>query len=221
MFPSSNPGTEENKFKQRLVGALVLIALAVIIIPLIIDFRKDYDHVIKSTNIPPKPDDFRIEVVPLTPPEDANSLPTLKDSEDIVSESSPAGQEIPSTAAAEPSLSAKPREPVVQAEATPGAVKTDTSKTVAVAKPANETVRVDDRGWIVQLGSFSSKENAEDLRNQLQKKGYKAFVDEVAVGGKQIQRVRIGPMEKKPQAEAIRDKLAAEMKLDVIVVSDR
>jgi len=41
----------------------------------------------------------------------------------------------------------------------------------------------------------------------------------VSVDGKPIQRVRIGPLDKKSGAQAIRDKLAAEMKLDAIVLS--
>lgn len=50
---------------QRIVGALVLLALAVIIIPMVLDFRKGYDVSIDKTNIPPRPDDFRVEVLPL------------------------------------------------------------------------------------------------------------------------------------------------------------
>ena len=76
-------------------------------------------------------------------------------------------------------------------------------------------------GWIVQLGSFSNKQNAEDLRDQLLKKDYKAFVDEVNVDGKLIQRVRIGPFVKKSGADATRDKLAIELKLDAIVLGNQ
>ncbi len=50
---------------QRIVGALVLLALAVIIIPMVLDFRKGYDVTIDKTNIPPKPDDLRVEILPL------------------------------------------------------------------------------------------------------------------------------------------------------------
>src|SRR3989304_2227333 len=75
MFSSMKSENGENKIKQRLVGALVLIALAVIIIPLILDFRKDYGTVIKGTNLPPKPEDCRVEVVPIQPPQGATTPP--------------------------------------------------------------------------------------------------------------------------------------------------
>jgi len=68
MLSAPKSTDDTSRFKQRLVGALVLIALAAIVIPLMLDFRKDYGHVIKGTNIPPKPDDFRVEVVPIKPP---------------------------------------------------------------------------------------------------------------------------------------------------------
>jgi len=66
MFSPPGSDNADSKIKQRLVGAAVLIALAVIIVPMILDFRKDYDHVIKGTNIPPKPDDFHVEVCAFT-----------------------------------------------------------------------------------------------------------------------------------------------------------
>lgn len=208
MFASPKPEDEENKFKQRIVGALVLIALAVIIVPLVLDFRKDYGRVIKGTNIPPKPDDFRVEVMPLTPPEDLKTLPANGEPAETSSPAPPPESAAPA---------ATPPKTVKQ-EPAPGPAKTVTAK--KPAPPPGETASTTvEEGWIVQLGSFSSKQNAEDLRDQIQKKGFKAFVDEVMVDGKPIQRVRIGPMEKKSGAEAIRDKLAADMKLDAIVLS--
>jgi len=223
MFSSPKSEVEDNKIKQRIVGALVLIALAVIIVPLLLDFRKDYDHVIKGTNIPPKPDDFHVEVVPLNPPEELKSLPAVEDSDEV--------KKTPSTETAGPGTSAEkpatsPAKAAPKTAIAKPAVKA--AKTTAASKPAKEASEKEapkqestpvEEGWIVQLGSFSNKENAEELRDQLQKKGYKAFVDEVSVDGKPIQRVRIGPLDKKSGAQAIRDKLAAEMKLDAIVLS--
>ncbi len=63
---------QENKLKQRVVGGLVLLALAVIFIPMVLDFRKDYDQVINGTNIPPKPKEMRVETFAL------NQTPQVK-----------------------------------------------------------------------------------------------------------------------------------------------
>jgi len=234
MFSPPGSDNEESRIKQRLVGALVLIALAVIIVPLFLDFRKDYDHVIKGTNIPPKPDDFHVEVVPLVPPGDfkappgdikappeENKLPPgdinpPPDSTDQdESESAPPPPASPAPANVKKPPAAKPVVPAPKAEA----AKPPDKAPVAAVQNKESPAATEGDAWIVQLGSFSNIQNAEDLREQLQKKGYKAFVDDVRVNDRTIHRVRIGPIDKKAEAEAVRDKLAPEMKLDASVFS--
>jgi DedD protein len=74
--------------------------------------------------------------------------------------------------------------------------------------------------WVVQVGSFSSQENARVLRDQLRAKGYKAvFMDRDMIDGKPVLRVRIGPELERTRSEQVREKLAREMKLDGVVVS--
>ena len=54
--------------KQRLVGAVVLVSLAVIFIPMILDGRDPSVNYITKSNIPPKPErDFVSRVIPLQP----------------------------------------------------------------------------------------------------------------------------------------------------------
>lgn len=229
--------------KQRLVGGLVLVALAVIFVPLILDFRKDYDHVIRGTNIPPKPDDFHVEVVPLKPPEE--TLPpaeSLANSEADISNSAEAESAAPPPAPApveKKPVEKKPaaEKPVAKPEAEkPAAAKapaTEVKKPVAAAaetKPAKAATvekapakttaaSADENAWVIQVGSFSNVKNAANLRDKLQSKGYEAFIDDVRVDDRTIHRVRIGPLDKKAAADAVRDKLAIEMKLDARVFS--
>lgn len=49
------------------------------------------------------------------------------------------------------------------------------------------------RGWVLQVASFTEKSKAETLRNNLQAKGYRAFVRHVTRDGKPVSRVLIGP----------------------------
>jgi DedD protein len=56
---------------HRMVGALVLIALAVILVPMILDFNAGQGPLSNRDVIPEKPRDFRIEEVPLIAPGDA------------------------------------------------------------------------------------------------------------------------------------------------------
>ena len=63
MSPSKESDIQESSFKQRLVGAMVLIALVVIFVPMVLDFRQNSDKVISGSNMPPQPEDFNIEVL--------------------------------------------------------------------------------------------------------------------------------------------------------------
>lgn len=62
--------------------------------------------------------------------------------------------------------------------------------------------------WVVQLGSFSSKENAERLAAGLRSDGYAAFLSELQAGSGALQRVRIGPQKNRESANAIAKQLA-------------
>ena len=57
--------------QHRLVGALVLIALAVIVVPLMLDFDAGQIPLSARDNIPEQPRDFHVEEVPLAVPGDA------------------------------------------------------------------------------------------------------------------------------------------------------
>ena len=68
--------------------------------------------------------------------------------------------------------------------------------------------------WVVQLGSFSSEENAEALNQKLRKAGFKAFVEPLKQNTGTVYRVRIGPELKRSDADAINDRLKKNMPLD-------
>ncbi len=189
---------QENKVKQRIVGGVVLLALAVIFIPMVLDFRKDYDQVINGTNIPPKPKDFRIETFEL------NETPQIKvprlapeDSVEEKLQQHPLVQQKRATDAAAPKVVAP--KPVVAEKSRPS------------AKPLGE-------GWTVQVGSFGSEKNAQGLRNKIRQRGFSAFVDSVHVKGKLSHRVRVGPEADKGKANTLKKVLQKEMGLKGLVI---
>jgi len=61
--------------------------------------------------------------------------------------------------------------------------------------------RVGLTAWIIQVGSFSKKENAENLVNTLRQKDFSAFMEQAEIGGKQVFRVRVGPVVDRGKAE--------------------
>ena len=73
-------------------------------------------------------------------------------------------------------------------------------------------------GWVIQLGSFSKKENAIDLRNRLRLQKYDSFVDQTSNAANQKRyRVRIGPFLQKGDAESTNKNIKTKLQLDGLI----
>jgi cell division septation protein DedD len=74
-------------------------------------------------------------------------------------------------------------------------------------------------GWVVQLGSFSNRANAQGLVTGLQAQGYPAFIEELAEDTESIFRVRVGPELKREDAETIRLSLVEKTGIKGIILT--
>ncbi|MFO7326119.1 MAG: SPOR domain-containing protein [Pseudomonadota bacterium] len=63
--------------------------------------------------------------------------------------------------------------------------------------------------WWVQLGSFSSEQNAQGLAGRMRARGFSIQVSKVQSGGRDLFRVRAGPEKSREAALALRSRLAA------------
>ncbi len=192
----------DEQLKQRLVGAAVLVLLAVIFIPMILDRPGEPEVTIEHPQLPSKSEaEFNSRVVPLSEPE--TPLVDAERKRQAVSESKPA----------------EPPAPVATARQAPARTVT---KEKAVASPPSETAKAPPAGasaaWAIQLGSFSSAKNAMALRDSLKKKGYVAFIETARVGDKEITRVFVGPELARERAEELVKKLQADTELKGMVV---
>jgi DedD protein len=70
----------------------------------------------------------------------------------------------------------------------------------------------------VQLGSFQSRSNADNLTRQLKEQGFTAFVLEGGSGTAVRYRVRVGPLSDRESAERMAAKLKS-LKHDASLVS--
>lgn len=192
--------------KQRLVGAVILVSLAVIFIPMLLDGEQEGGMPMFGSNVPDNPD-YRFEPleIPLEPvepiPEEKPRLidkPEPSEAESVTEEK-PTDE--PEETPAPPAKEASPDE-------APAPVTTE-------AEPQTEGRQV---GWVVQVGSFSSSQNALALRDKLRNKGFTAFVEKLKTDGKIIYRVRIGPELKRKDAEAQLDRLQRQMQMKGIVM---
>ena len=120
---------------------------------------------------------------------------------------------------AESSIPANPIDPV-PAEAQPAPEASEQAVTAAPPlMPENaEEQRLDTANlpvsWSVQLASLSSRENAEKLQKTLRSQGYNAYI-RTADG---MNRVFVGPLVERAEANRLRDQLQRQHKLDGFVV---
>jgi DedD protein len=177
----------EVQVRERLVGALVLVAIVVLFVPALLKgpareratadtiSQQSIEIPVRGTNEPAREE----MLVPEAPSPPQTAVP-------IVEEPLPRAE-------APPAIAARLEPAPVPA---PKAAEPD-SVVVASGQPA----------WAVQLGAFSTREKAESLAADLRKRGYAAFVLEHRANGKVLHRVRVGPEQDRARAAAIAERL--------------
>lgn len=192
---------------QRIVGALVLVALAVIFVPMLFN-REDAGQqvAVDAPPMPATPAAPVIETEPVAVPEpEAEPFP---EEFEIVEEG-------PATEADAPAAPIEPAPAVV--EPLPSTEPTTKQAPVA-APPASSEPRLDASNlpvsWSVQLASLSSRENADKLQQTLRSQGYNAYI-RTADG---MNRVFVGPLVERAEANRLRDQLQRQQKLNGFVV---
>lgn len=201
---------ERGLLKQRIVGGLVLVAVAVIVIPFVLDFGHEREWWGHHDNLPAPPEQgFVTRVLPLenwARQADAELAAGMESLDKPVAPpaSAPAAVAPASPATAKPAPTMTPAPPVAS---------------VPPSVPAAPAAGAAGGGaWVVQLGSFSSKKNADDLAEFLNKRGFRAFVERNAQGGDAVYRVRIGPEKERTGADALRARVERETQLRAIVL---
>jgi DedD protein len=173
--------------KQRIVGALVLVALAVIFLPMLFSREDELRQVV--VDAPAMPQAPAIPEVALDPVEVPQPI---------------APEQVPPVEPLEvPEVAEAPTEPAV---ATPAAVEPSKAERLdASSLPVS---------WSVQLASLSSRERAVELQQRLRAQGYNAYVR--SVDG--MNRVFVGPVIERAEANRLRDQLNRQQKLNGFIV---
>jgi DedD protein len=190
MSEQSDPHFRRQRIWHRVVGAAVLLALLVILIPFILDLRDEEGGAISRSNIPERPPGFRVEEIPLSTPEEIRRA--LQDPPPIETASPQADE---------------PRD-----------VETTAGSTIAPAPAGEDAPGAAPRAYAVQVGSFSSEENALALRDRLRQRGYSAFLDRASIDGRTVFRVLVGPDARREHSDGLRDRVEREMDLKGVVI---
>ena len=80
-----------------------------------------------------------------------------------------------------------------------------------------KTDAVGQMNWVVQVGSFSSKDNAEKLNQKVKKAGFRSFVNPITQNNKIMHQVCLGPEYDEADAKNLLKEIKNKMKLDGIV----
>ncbi|MBQ0763980.1 MAG: SPOR domain-containing protein [Marinobacter psychrophilus] len=204
--------------KQRIIGALVLISLAVIFVPMIFD-EPHSGRNSTSINIPEEPPFPEVSTEP--PPQTA--MPEYQNvSEPAAADRASGSGDFKLIEEVTP----EPPEPTMPTAAS----NTVTPPPVAEVKPAlarpepnpqteEEFSRSLEGAWVVQLGSFSDADNARRLRDSAREKGYSSHLQEFSRGDTRLTRVFSGPFASKSESEAAKAALDKAFSLNSLVTS--
>ncbi|TNF87559.1 MAG: SPOR domain-containing protein [Gammaproteobacteria bacterium] len=195
--------------KNRLVGVIVIFALAVIFLPMILDGsgvrREQHDVVIPPQPLVPANPEFGQKVIDLQAKVDA--LPELQPR--LIDENS-AENRIERTAGPETETPADPNQPEPQQK-----------KAESASLEADSVERSKSGGdsWVLQVGSFQDRGKALAQRDKLRKSNIAAvFIEQFTSDNKSSYRVRLGPFLNRDQTRVAQNKIKAKHDIDGIIM---
>lgn len=177
--------------KERLIGACVLVALAVIFIPMLFDHSSSNGQMVTrdlklSSSQPRVSGAVELSLTHDTPPHAV--LSSTKQANNSNQHNVP--------------NRIQRKQPTASAHSREAGAKT--AKKPVVTPPSVATSprgKQDAEGWAVQAGSFTHKDNARTLTRRLKDSGLSAYVQAAQSGGTHVYRVRVGPFGKRSQAQ--------------------
>lgn len=190
------------QLKERLIGAAVLAAVAIIILPVVLDGPDE---------------ESRTQALALPPADTAQPQGEVQTYRFTLDEAGggadPQQPDADRDAAREPApeAAAADAEPVPRqaTEQTPPASRPAEAAAAEPAGPQSPPAEsaVAEGAWAVQVGSFSEVARAERYAAELRDKGFVTFVTRFASGGTTYHRVRVGPQATRAEAERVAERI--------------
>ena len=197
----------KRRARRRLVGAIALVVLIVVVLPVILDQQPRSVPQALTVQIPAQDGGpFKTRVLPplQSPPATPQKSETTQAAKDP---SNKATQTVP--------------EPASRSRAP----KKESARTADGAKPRVAEARraqalLNDEGFIVPLGAFTNPDNAKQVQERAASAGVKSYTENVKGQQGEQTRVRAGPFASRGAAEKARDKLKS-LGLEVGQVAQR
>lgn len=182
--------------QNRLVGTIIVVALAVIFLPDLLDGKKAANQN-TFVSVPQAPDRKPLVQPKAFPAEDvaaAASRPLeVVDEAPIdempIEQSSAEQAPVESEQTAELAPSEVPDSSTLNTESSSAAMdlaaQTDISR--------DEQMSTENAGWVIQLGSFRNQKNVRELLDKLENAGYRAFSRPLETSVGRLNKVFVGP----------------------------
>lgn len=201
--------------KQRMVGALVLVALAVIFLPMLFSREDEMRQVhVETPQAPAMPSLPEVKVEPVAVPQ-PQVIPEAPQQAPVVIDEATAPASTPSQPITpSPQTQAQVQPPKPQAPTPVPKVEAKPAATPAPAAPSKIDVNGLPVSWSIQLASLSNRAGAEKLQQTLRSQGYNAYIR--SAGG--MNRVYVGPLIERAEAERVRDAINRQNSLKGFVV---
>jgi len=191
----------KKKARRRLVGAIVLVLLVVVFVPMFLDREprpQKQDMDIRIPPIPGQPQSPQPQVLPPSapqPPAAASDQPTAAPAESAARDSAAGNSAAPSAAPAPdtPEPAPKVAEPAGKPES-------------AAVDPARKDAK-NAEAFVIQVGAFSDPANARHLVEKLKAEKIPAYTEPVKTAQGEKTRVRAGPYPTLTAAENGRSRL--------------
>jgi len=203
---------------ERMTGGAVLIILLVVIAPALLDGRPgDAEGFVSQAQADTEMEVRTIRVgapaerLAAAPEVDLNSAvrlskPTAQSPPPVKDEAPVAAVKKAPVKAPPPAPKEVPAKPVQLAQAATPPKSSLVAKEPVTAEsrpPIQVRLKGQEAVWAVQLGSFSSQENANKLAQAINNDGFESYVSRVVVSGTTMYRVQVGPRRTREDAEQL------------------
>jgi DedD protein len=193
----------DSALKQRLLGAAVLIALAIIFVPMFLsNTPQQAQNATLNLDIPKTPErKFETRTLPVVDTATAPAPPPASDANKVttVDTKAPAKVDLQPDAVA-PLATPAPKPPVAESKPAP-------APAALPAAPAAEPANAAEGRFAVNLGVYADRGHADALVAKLKKSGFAAYDEATEYQGKPAMRVRVGPFAVRAAAESARLKI--------------
>ncbi|MBF0264511.1 MAG: SPOR domain-containing protein [Gammaproteobacteria bacterium] len=222
---SKNKSNDDNSsmvdVKQRIVGAIVIISLAVIFLPMILNKKSSKPSIDENLQMPGMPDELKYSIIT-----SYKKLPTAPNMPEIVKpEVYPVDEH--NIKLVEKQAIKFEQQLSQQSRAENTSTTKSSSETLKKlnAQTKRQPIKEENQSpykdaYIVQLGTFRKISNAQDLTRKLRIKGYKAYLELIKLSGKSYYRVRVGPFILKDQAQKALDGINQKFKIKGRLIKD-